>query len=306
MIRSYLDGDAEALADFENAQLAEFGIPPRTTPGEVRWWYSSGLVRDAAADSRLVFAGDGTLVAAGNILSPPAGGYRIFAGGGVDPAHRGQGLGRELFEWQLDRAAEIHAAAGAPDGWLLDSSADVRDTGRLALYTRYGLVPERWWFHMEMNPADARPAALPDGVTAAPFQDSDAEAVYHANEESFVGHYGFEPHTFAEWTDLMIEPALRRDCSLVARKGDEVVGFVMTYRSAGDALWIAVVGTRARWRRRGIAGALVADSLIRAATAGTPTAYLDVDSDNADGAGQVYERIGFRTTERRVTVSRPF
>jgi mycothiol synthase len=212
-----------------------------------------------------------------------------------------------MFEWQLARAGEIHTAAGAPDGWIIESSGDVRDTGRLALYARYGLSAERWWFHMEMDPADARPAALPEGISAAPYRDSDAAALHLAAEEAFAGHYGNEPHSFEEWADLMVrDDAFRPEYSLVARDGAEIVAFTLAYESAGNALWIGEVGTRAPWRRRGIAGALLADTLVRAAGAGMPKAYLDVDSDKAHGAGHVYERLGFRTTDRRVTVVRPF
>jgi ribosomal protein S18 acetylase RimI-like enzyme len=308
MVRTYLDSDAEALADFDNAQLAVVGIPPRTTPDEVRWWFSGGLIRDAATDSRLVLDDDGALIAFGTVSTPPTDGYRVFLAGGVDPAHRGRGLGREMFEWQLTRAGEIHAAAGAADKWVIESSGDLRDADRLALYARYGLAPARWWFHMEMDPADVGPAALPEGITAAPYRDSDAKALHATAEEAFIGHYGSETHSFEEWADLMVrgDDAFRPGLSLIARDGDEVVAFTLGYASVGDSLWIGEVGTRARWRRRGIAGALLAEMLRRAAAAGMTNAYLDVDSDNAHGASRVYEGLGFRTTDRWVTVNRPF
>ena len=71
-------------------------------------------MRDAATDSRLVFADDGTLIAFGNVSSPPAGGGRVFVGGGVDPAHRGPGNRPGDVRWQWARAAGSSAAAAPP------------------------------------------------------------------------------------------------------------------------------------------------------------------------------------------------
>ena len=64
--------------------------------------------------------------------------------------------------------------------------------------------------------------------------------------------------------------------------------------------WVSSVGVRGPWRRRGIARALVAESLRVLRDAGMTTAGLGVDAENANGALGVYEATGFHVvrTER--------
>jgi mycothiol synthase len=68
---------------------------------------------------------------------------------------------------------------------------------------------------------------------------------------------------------------------------------------------IGQVGTRRPWRRRGLAGALVADTMAAAAVAGKTTATLGVDADSPTGAVGVYERVGFSVRSRFVSYHRP-
>jgi mycothiol synthase len=57
--------------------------------------------------------------------------------------------------------------------------------------------------------------------------------------------------------------------------------------------WLDSVFVRRPWRRRGLAQALVARSLIALRERGITEAMLGVDSENPTGAVGVYERAGF-------------
>src|SRR5689334_22195677 len=93
--RPYRPGDAAALAALYNAIEQHGGGHPGNTEDEIAAIVSS-IVADAESDSRLVFSADGELVAAGVVATPPPGGFRVDAHGGVAPRWRGRGLGREL------------------------------------------------------------------------------------------------------------------------------------------------------------------------------------------------------------------
>jgi ribosomal protein S18 acetylase RimI-like enzyme len=69
-------------------------------------------------------------------------------------------------------------------------------------------------------------------------------------------------------------------------------GYVLTYQYEPGELWIGQLGVRPPARGRGLARAMLLRTLALAA----PTfkvAKLDVDSENADGAGRLYESVGF-------------
>jgi ribosomal protein S18 acetylase RimI-like enzyme len=65
--------------------------------------------------------------------------------------------------------------------------------------------------------------------------------------------------------------------------------------------WLDHVSVRRPWRRRGLASALIAESLRAIADAGMTDAALGVDAENPTGALRVYESLGFRPTRTGVS-----
>ncbi|MFI6485374.1 GNAT family N-acetyltransferase [Nonomuraea sp. NPDC050663] len=84
--------------------------------------------------------------------------------------------------------------------------------------------------------------------------------------------------------------------------GQGVVGIVMaqehTAPNGSPYVWIAIVGTLAGWRGRGVAGALLGHALRFYRQQGYATVELGVDADNGTGAVRVYEKAGFHATNR--------
>ena len=100
---------------------------------------------------------------------------------------------------------------------------------------------------------------------------------------------------------------------MIAFDGDEVAGGILNAIDAAEneALglrrgWLASVFTRRAWRRRGLATALIARSLIVLREHGMTSAALGVDADNENGALGMYERMGFEVRERSTAWRRPF
>src|SRR5690348_7309138 len=102
--RPYASADAAALADLMNLLETRAGGHPGCTAVELGST-AEGTVRTMAGDRRVVWAADGTLAAMGMVATPRVGGVRVDLWGGVHPDWQGRGLGRELFDWQLDRSA---------------------------------------------------------------------------------------------------------------------------------------------------------------------------------------------------------
>jgi mycothiol synthase len=80
-------------------------------------------------------------------------------------------------------------------------------------------------------------------------------------------------------------------------------GYVLSYQYQPGELWIGQLGVRPAARGRGLARAMLLRTLALAAS-DFEIAKLDVDSENADGAGRLYESVGFTPLRAAVIYER--
>lgn len=292
-IRPYAGEDAAAVTSMLNAVLAAGGLTRPFTEDVIRSWFG-GRAADRAADTRLVFAPDGALAAAGLVTAPDGGGSRAGAVGGVHPGYRGQGLGRALLAWQTERAAALRAARAAASAWLLQTQAGQADGSAARLYRRSGLEPVRYFLSMHAATAGGRAAPVPASIRVMPYSDDLRAAVHAAHEEAFADHWGHEGTDVDTWSSRTTgHPKFAPGLSRIGLDGGQVAGYVLAYAPGDDSVYYGQVGTRRRWRGQGLASALLAGSLAAAAADGLPAAALDVDAASPTNAGAVYERLGF-------------
>jgi mycothiol synthase len=69
--------------------------------------------------------------------------------------------------------------------------------------------------------------------------------------------------------------------------------------------WCENISTRAPWRGRGVASALISRALQALRDRGMTEAALGVDAQNETGALQLYQRMGFREAARETEWRRP-
>ncbi|HEY0637991.1 MAG TPA: GNAT family N-acetyltransferase [Pseudonocardiaceae bacterium] len=298
--RAYEPGDAEPLAALMNSIEAHSGGRPNATGTQLHGLIAA-LVGDLARDSTMVFDAGGTLVAAGFTTTPPAGGFRVYLTGGVHPRWRGRGIGRTLLERHLGRARELHRALAPEARWEAQVPRTAAgDERALRLFRRAGLTPVRHWFEMSAPARRARTAIDP---AVRPFTPELTAVLHAAHHEAFAGNWGFQQRDLASWTALTVgAPDFVPELSFVVPDGEELAAYVLTYQDAAPGqVYIGHLGVRAAWRRRGLAGVLLASVLDAAAGTGRDTVSLTVDAASPTGAVAVYERAGFTTHHRAVT-----
>jgi len=272
---------------------------------------------DLARDSVAIVRPDGEFAGAGLVRVPRVARDedRIFLQGHVHPAWRRQGVGRRLLDWLEQRAAQAHQERHPqlPGEYEVETYQQI--DGRIALYQRAGYRPVRWWNVMRQDipgpPADPHP--VPAGLRLVGFDPAYDDAVRQAHNEAFAGHWGSSERDQAEWAQWFTGGrAFDPTGSFLILDGDEIAAYLLAYFWAAEAAatgiregFIGQLGTRAAWRRRGLASVLLEQALVAFHAAGYQRAALNVDTSNASGALGLYLRHGYAVAERQITYLRP-
>lgn len=313
--RAYRPADAPALAELMNRGAEADGAPWRTNAAELANWMARGNEHFDAARDALVVEVSRAMVAFRDVewIDTNDGLREYRLGGTVHPDWRRRGIGT----WLL-RDAEAHARtrdAVHPTPlpryygtWQVNTAP-----GSLVLMAREGYAPVRYSFDMARTTMeDIAVPPLPQGLEIRPVTPQQLRRLWDADVEAFRDHWGgFDgsERRFVEWQrDPKFDPSL----FVVAWDGDEIAGGVFNQINKTENAafnrrrgWLASVFVRRPWRRRGLARALVARSLVALRDRGMTSAGLGVDADNPTGALRLYEEAGFVVEHRSTAFRKP-
>jgi mycothiol synthase len=233
--------------------------------------------------------------------------------GSVHPDWQGRGIGSAILAHNEARIRRV--AAGHPDDRprVFGTWASERRPRSMALVTNAGYRPVRYFFDMLRPTLDEiEVPPLPDGIEVRPVEEARLRQVFDADAEAFADHWGgfdASDDAFAKWlSDPDFDPSLL----VVGWDGDEIAGGVTNLIIARENEQLGIkrgllasVFVRRPWRRRGLASALVARSLLLLRERGMTSAWLGVDADNPTGALGVYERAGFAVHTRATAYRKP-
>ena len=227
---------------------------------------------------------DGTLAACGMVETRR--GDPFFADGYVHPDCERRGIGSELLRVMEDRAREL-------GGRRLQNATFAGDPCVDALYERRGYAPIRHFWRMVADLADQPAVASPAGIEIRRYRHpEEARTVHAVLEESFEDHWNHRPREFEDWSRRVFalpdfDPGL---CWVAYERGEMVGAAVCNWKRFGDWGWIASLGVRRRWRRRGIAEALLKSSFGEFLRRGERRVALGVDAQSETGATRLYEK----------------
>jgi mycothiol synthase len=226
--------------------------------------------------------------------------------GYVRPDLRRRGIGTYLMRWSQAQALALYTAAAVDQRLLRVATESLTEPAhRLYLAQGFEAVFDELVMRRDLHqPLPDQP--LPDGVTLTAWQPEVAEQFFQAYHTAFRERPGFPGWSAAEWISHVTENDLVPEWSLLARAGDVPLGFIignidLTGRPPGGYVWqIGVVPTA---RRRGLASALMVETLRLMQAAGAPCADLTVHLNNP-GAIQAYAGLGFVTIGHRARYER--
>jgi mycothiol synthase len=223
----------------------------------------------------------------------------------VHPDRRRQGLGRAIVGWAEANAAQlVRDGVGGPAELphVLGLGAVDSNAGANAFAASLDYTPIRYGFVMRRQldePIPDRP--LPEGIEIRPVRPEDHRVIWDADVEAFLDHWEPRVRTEEDFVATYDGPNVDTALWRVAWDGHQVAGSVQNQINPVESErlgirlgWLEHVSVRRAWRGRGIASALIVESLRALKERGVEVAALGVDGENLTGALGLYQRLGFR------------
>ena len=189
------------------------------------------------------------------------------------------------------------------------------ETARAAMLAKAGYHAERHFFEMVRPTLDAiTDFSMPPGLEIRPVQPGHLRKIWDAHMLAFRTHWGHTESSEADYQQWLKTKAQTPELWQIAwdTSTDEVAGQVKAFidesynkhhsRKRG---WTEFISVGERWRKRGLARALIAKSLRAQAAVGMQDSGLGVDGENLDGATRVYQACGFIVTKRNCIYRKP-
>ncbi len=243
--------------------------------------------------------------------------YRYWFYLHMAPPWRKLGIRRAMLRWLEARLRHVAAdhPVEAPKTFYTFTPPKAADMATLLLAEGYRA--SRYYNKMTRSLSDPIPDyPMPDGLELRPVLPEHYRAIWDADNEAFRDHFGHseaQEESYLEWLEdkVIFKPELWQVAWDV--ETDEIAGQVRTFidplenetygRNRGYTEFISV---RRPYRRRGLARALIVESLRLQKSLGLAESALTVDSENPTGATKVYSDCGFTSIETSTAYEKPF
>lgn len=277
-VRRPSQADTAAVADLVGAvELTLAGAPEQSEQDLAREWSALDLSRDAwlvELDARL--AGYAALYTDG---SPLGDAY-------VHPDFLGRGVGSRLADLVETEARERRLPT-------LQIPVFGNDDRAHALLRGRGYRDVRRYYRMEIDlDGPPPPPSWPDGMTVSAVDSTEIERFHHTLDDAFAEEWGHEPEREVDWRSIRERRSTDRSLWFAVRSGDEIAAAAIAEEERWGAGWIASIGVRKPWRRRGLGHALLIHCFHELYARGRRKIALGVDAQNPTGATRLYERAG--------------
>ena len=304
---AHMDDVESALALFNRWSRSVIGRDEITVPDAIRnEWVSPGF--DPAEAIRLIFAPNGQMVGYIEVWTTSKPLVHPWMWGRVDPAYEDGGIGTWLMHWAEQRALQElpNVPAGLRFAPRVGTYRGAEKPKKLFEDMGYRHIRSSYHMLIEMD-APVPEAEFPERITLRTYNpETDAEAVYRAQTDSFRDHFGFVEEPFEEgvkrfkhfWGQAGFDPSLL--FLAVDGPSGEIAGISLCPPHAIDDPelgWVGTLGVLRPWRKRGIGLALLRHSFNEFYRRGKRKVGLGVDAQNLTGALRLYESAGMHVQQ---------
>ena len=298
------DEDADEVAAFSNEECVAFlGVPVIDPDWLRRRWAAPGADRER--DFAVVESPKGELCGFLSVEAEPPF-AEVFALGIVAPAFHRRGLGAAVVSENERRAQRFEALADPKVRVALHAGALADEPRVSALLLSRGYREVR---RFELRRVDFAgqppPPGEVEGISVRSFLPEEAKQLYNAHVEAFADHWGESKETYEDFRHHHLDtPEFDAGLWFVAWEGDQLAGYVGAQeRSREDPSrgYVAVLGVRRPYRRRGLGEALLRRAFEALHERGRRGAELHVDTDSLTGATRLYDRVGMTAHPRFAT-----
>ena len=226
----------------------------------------------------------------------------------IIPEWREKGIETAMVGWCEARLREIAQAQPQDSRRLFQTYSSEIQKGFNRIIDSLGYNPVRYFIEMSRPLENIPTAELPEGIEVRPVEEKDIRKIWDASVEAFRDHWGFSLPEEEDFISYQNSKYFQPDYWQVAWKGDEVVGSVQNYidhdynqkcdRKRG---WTEEITTHRDFRRQGIAKALIVRSMHMHKAKGMTEVALGVDTDNPNGALQLYQSLGYQKQKTMIT-----
>jgi mycothiol synthase len=230
----------------------------------------------------------------------------------LDPEFGGRGIGGAMLAWNEARLRDI-ATHHEPAESFLEAWAADANLAATALVRAAGYVPLTYMAEMVRASVEDLPDhPLPEGLEIRPVRDEDIRTIWEADVEAFRDHWGSVEQTDEDYERFIAfpyhEPALWKIAWDDEGVAGQVKSFINTAENEAHGRqrgWTESISTSRRWRRRGVAKALIVESIRELAGRGMTEVALGVHTENPNGAYQLYESLGYEVVRTWTTYRKP-
>ena len=230
----------------------------------------------------------------------------------IDPEFGGRGIGGALLAWNEARLRDI-AAGHEPAESYLEAWASDGNEAATALVRAAGFAAITYMAEMVRPSVEDLPDhRLPDGLEIRPVRDEDIRTIWEADVEAFRDHWGYVEQSDEDYQRFIEFPYHDPTLWKIAWDDEGVAGQVKSFVNTAENEthgrqrgWTEAISTSRRWRRRGVAKALIVESIRELAARGMTEVALGVHTENPNGAYALYESLGYEVVRTWTTYRKP-
>jgi ribosomal protein S18 acetylase RimI-like enzyme len=300
--------DAEAVSALCEAESRAYGSPELRDPDEFRSSWQEPKF-DLESSSRVVLDAEGQIIAFGAIWDNGEVPVRPWFAWYVHPEYFGQNVEDYLLNWMEETAQRVIERCPADAKIFYQTNSNSQELKRIEFLKRIGYEHVRSFYHMLIDMEQAPPEPKPiNGIRIRTFTyPNELLEVVTALEAGFRDHWGFVEAPIEEEVEFW-EYELKNDklfdASLwflaVNAETDEIAGLCLCRSEAfskPETAYVMELAVIRKYRRKGIALALLHHAFGEFWRRGRKKVSLGVDASSLTGATRLYEKAGMHIDE---------